>query len=326
MQQNPDTKDGGHSRDIEKPQDEAIHMERLASHTTTNDLEKRQIVTSDAAVAHGPVLHEKVRARISHPFTDSDADVRPVQWKTLHDLDVHVVPLDRLPDPALPLRLSAAAHLPRHRRGRPLGVVYHWLPHSKCGSLPLRGRAFRSLWAAEGRYCWTGVFDLGTYHHCYRGHDEHCDWCECLAWEVSFANEYLAGSMFSGIGAGLNELIALAGERLAQCFFISIRSNEERVFTVSAPRVATLQKSLFPDSESGSILILHCRNGRSRTRQEPGQIRWPGRTHHPTLLSIGSLRSAHCEIEQLAVQWHFRWRVVRSHTVLLLGILLMPGA
>lgn len=70
----------------------------------------------------------------------------------------------------------------------------------------------RSLWPAHGWRCGPGLSHYRAHHHGHSKLDEHCDRCVNYPLPQSqLLTRRTAGQVFSGIGAGLNELIALAG-------------------------------------------------------------------------------------------------------------------
>ena len=115
MQQAEDNKE--RRRDVEKPEEDAAHIERVVSHTTTSDPEKSFTDAANIAAANGPIVHEKVGARLvldiivkKHTYHCS------VQRQALHDPTMHVFPMDRLSNPTVSLRLSSSPDLPGHWR------------------------------------------------------------------------------------------------------------------------------------------------------------------------------------------------------------------
>lgn len=115
MQQAEDNKERRH--DLEKPEEDAAHIERVVSHTTTSDPEKLSTDAVNIAVANGPIVHEKVGAHLVHGIVVKKYTYHSsVQREALHDPAMHVFPMDRLPNPTVSLRLGPSPDLSRHRR------------------------------------------------------------------------------------------------------------------------------------------------------------------------------------------------------------------
>lgn len=143
--------------------DEVTHLENVNSHTPPSEIEKGQPLAP--TVSRGPVVHEKVSMYpcIVRAASNEVKDER----QTIHDPNLHVISLDRLPNPIVPFRLCPTAHISRYRRCRSLHMVRHWVSDPKCRPVSLRRRPVRSLWTPESGYSWTSGTDHRSHKYVY---------------------------------------------------------------------------------------------------------------------------------------------------------------
>ncbi|KAJ4305792.1 hypothetical protein N0V90_001324 [Kalmusia sp. IMI 367209] len=165
------------SHDLEKPQDETVHVERVASHIAQSDTEKPHARASDAAASNGPVVHEKFNGKL---------------FLTLLCMSF----------------LWIGSQIPLYLFGSVLPLIYQDI-----------GGVDRWVWFIIGYLIPNAALCpfVGALSDLYgRQKVAIAGQAALILGPIITAtaksmNIAIAGSMFSGIGAGLNELIALAG-------------------------------------------------------------------------------------------------------------------
>ncbi|OAG12773.1 MFS general substrate transporter [Paraphaeosphaeria sporulosa] len=164
-------------RDVEKAHDEVVHMETLASPTTPSDAEKTPGNSTGAPVTKGPIVYEKFNGKL---------------FMTLVCMSF----------------LWIGSQIPLYLFGSVLPLIYQDI-----------GGVDRWVWFVIGYLIPNAALCpfVGALSDLYGRQNVAIGGQACLILgpiitaTAKTMNIAIAGSMFSGIGAGLNELIALAG-------------------------------------------------------------------------------------------------------------------